>query len=289
MKLHILGKSSGSPGASGSCSGYLIESSDQKVMLDCGPGTLSQLLRKIRLEDLNVVLVTHMHADHFLDLIPLAYALMERCLTLEEDRYVKKVNVLLPEGGIDILKSISTALGHPAFIFPELPDAPQSYIDFRKMVQTHGDFVFSLLMCREYRFYEMMKFSGVQIEFAEVNHRIPASAVRIESEGSSFVYSGDTAYCEELVKTAEDVDLLLCEATVTTSTQPFYPYHLSPYEAGLVAERANVGELILTHYWHGADENWLVEEARKAYSGKISVALEGGEVVVGSAKEEKTR
>src|SRR5215211_5722807 len=74
MKLTILGKSPSWQDAGGACSSYLVEHGGTTLLIDCGSGALGKL-RAIRdYRDLDAVVISHFHADHLLDLIPLACA-----------------------------------------------------------------------------------------------------------------------------------------------------------------------------------------------------------------------
>src|ERR687890_784290 len=75
MRLTVLGKSPSWQDADGACSGYLLEDGETAVLLDCGNGVFSQLRKFRDYTQVNAVVLSHLHADHFLDLVPYAYAL----------------------------------------------------------------------------------------------------------------------------------------------------------------------------------------------------------------------
>src|ERR671931_1700714 len=75
MRLTVLGKSPSWQDAGGACSGYLVQDGDTAVLIDCGNGVFSKLRLACDYVDVDAVLISHLHADHFLDLIPFAYAL----------------------------------------------------------------------------------------------------------------------------------------------------------------------------------------------------------------------
>ena len=75
MRLTVLGKSPSWQDADGACSGYLIEEGGTSVVLDCGNGVFSKLRRYRDYTRIDAVVVSHLHADHFLDLVPFSYAL----------------------------------------------------------------------------------------------------------------------------------------------------------------------------------------------------------------------
>src|SRR5665809_132677 len=75
MRLTVLGKSPSWQDAGGACSGYLLEDGDASVLVDCGNGVFSKLRRFRDYTRVDAVLISHLHAYHFLDLVPFSYAL----------------------------------------------------------------------------------------------------------------------------------------------------------------------------------------------------------------------
>src|SRR5947208_5882379 len=75
MRITVLGKSPSWQDAGGACSGYLVEDSGTRLLLDCGNGVFSKLRQHVDYTKLDAVLISHLHADHILDLVPYAYAL----------------------------------------------------------------------------------------------------------------------------------------------------------------------------------------------------------------------
>src|ERR671938_1206608 len=75
MRLTVLGKSPSWQDAGGACSGYLVQEDGTTVLVDCGNGVFAKLRERIDYVDVDAVVLSHLHADHFLDLVPFAYAL----------------------------------------------------------------------------------------------------------------------------------------------------------------------------------------------------------------------
>src|SRR3954468_3456477 len=75
MRLTVLGKSPSWQDADGACSGYLVEEGDTCLLVDCGNGGFSKLRRFRDYSAVHAVVISHLHADHFLDLVPFASAL----------------------------------------------------------------------------------------------------------------------------------------------------------------------------------------------------------------------
>ena len=88
MKLTILGKWSPYPPAGGACPGYLVEADGVRILLDCGSGVVSSLHRVGTAFDLNAIVISHLHPDHFTDIYPLrnelAYGRLPEDLTIQD-------------------------------------------------------------------------------------------------------------------------------------------------------------------------------------------------------------
>lgn len=75
MKLTILGCNGPYPRVGGACSGYLLSEGKTRVLIDCGTGVIANLARHIAWEDLDAVILSHLHYDHMSDMLPMQYAL----------------------------------------------------------------------------------------------------------------------------------------------------------------------------------------------------------------------
>ena len=74
MKLHVLGRYGPYPAPGGACSGYLLEQNKTRLLVDCGSGTFSRLLKIADFDDIDAVFLSHLHADHMADLLIMRYA-----------------------------------------------------------------------------------------------------------------------------------------------------------------------------------------------------------------------
>ena len=75
MRLTVLGKSPSWQDVDGACSGYLLQDGETTVLVDCGNGVFGKMRKFVDYVDVDAVVISHLHADHFLDLVPYAYAL----------------------------------------------------------------------------------------------------------------------------------------------------------------------------------------------------------------------
>ena len=76
MRITVLGKSPAWQDAGGACSGYLVEEGETTLLLDCGNGVFGKLREHVDYTDVDAVVISHVHADHFIDLVPYSYALL---------------------------------------------------------------------------------------------------------------------------------------------------------------------------------------------------------------------
>ena len=118
MKLTILGRSPARPNPGGGRAGYLIEGGGARVLMDVGPGVVAQLLRRNTPDELDAVVISHMHTDHCLDLVTLRY-----CYPWI-DVAKKRLLVIVPPGATAQLAEMALGAGYmnffdKSFIFVE--------------------------------------------------------------------------------------------------------------------------------------------------------------------------
>jgi ribonuclease BN (tRNA processing enzyme) len=251
VRMRVVGSSPSVQRPGRACSSYLLRSRDAAVLLDIGSGALGNLHTAIDYPQLDAVIVSHMHADHFLDLIPLRYGLKYGPL-LRDGR----MPLWLPPGGIAILRTIASAFAN---------EGPNDFLD-------------EVFEVREYDPALPLEINDMRLTFRQTRHYIDTFAMRAERGSSSIVYSSDTAPCDSVVELARDCSLFLCEATLGLGMEQGVRGHLTAEEAGQLAARAGAHRLILTHYsaTYAADE--LVEAAQTSFKGRVSIADDGVEL-----------
>src|SRR5687767_1565837 len=167
MRLTILGKSPSWQDAGGACSGYLIEEEGTAILVDCGNGVFAKLRQRIDYVDVDAVLLSHLHADHFLDLVPYSYALTyaPRQQPVPVDRWP----------GTD----------SPAR--PELHAPPGATEFFRRVVGTWGDeaLIEKAFDIREYEVTDELAIGSLRIRFQPVQHFTETFAMSIGSTNGS--------------------------------------------------------------------------------------------------------
>jgi ribonuclease BN (tRNA processing enzyme) len=259
MRVTVLGKSPSWPDAGGACSGYLIEDDTTRLLLDCGNGVFSKLRERLDYVELDAVLISHLHADHILDLIPFAYALIfsPRQQPVPVAGYPgtdspARPRLIVPEGGREAFRQLVGAWGK------------------EDLIETAFELV-------EYGADSEVEVGSLRIRFHEVPHYIPTHAVLMSSVngGGTFVYGADCRPGEELVEAARGADLLIVEATLPRPERTGVRGHLTPGEAGDHARRAGAKRVVLTHISDELDADWAREEGSEAFGAPVEVAAEG--------------
>ena len=115
------------------------------------------------------------------------------------------------------------------------------------------------------------------VSYADMNHPIATSAVRITCADRSLVYSGDTGESDELVRLANGADVLLCEASVGPDEEYIPNLHLTGKQAGEHADRAGVERLIVTHVPPWNSRQVAADEAAAAFHGPVEIAQPAAE------------
>jgi ribonuclease BN (tRNA processing enzyme) len=200
-------------------SAYLVEAPGLALLLDCGPTVLQGLKRVGRdAGAIDVVLLSHMHGDHFGG-VPFLF--MEYRYEAPRSR---PLTIAGPAGTQARVERLFHAL------YERSADEARPYeLTFRELAP------------------------GVPLELGEarvlpfvVPHAAELECVgyRLEIAGRTILYSGDSAWTDEFVRQARDVDLFLCECS-TYETR--LPIHLSYPEIAARARELGCRRLVLTH------------------------------------------
>jgi ribonuclease BN (tRNA processing enzyme) len=259
MRLTVLGKSPSWQDAGGACSGYLIQEGDTSVLVDCGNGVFAKLRQHIDYVDVDAVVISHLHADHILDLVPYSYALTyaPRQQPVPVDRWP----------GTDC----------PAC--PTLHVPPGAKELFRRVVGAWGneDLVEKAFDLREYDPSQEIEIGPVRITFQPVPHFTETFAICIESTGGGgkLVFGADSRPTEDLIEFARGCDLFLVEATLPRPERSGERGHLTPREAGEHAREAGVKRVVITHFSDELGDAWMEGEAAAGFGGAVEVAREG--------------
>ena len=243
MQLTVLGCAGTFPGPHSPCSGYLVEQDGFRLVVDLGAGALGNLQRHIDVRDVDAVYLSHLHADHCIDLVAYFYA----------RRY------------------------HPTGMLPKLPVYGPAGMRYR----IHAAFEEPPVdgFDEVYDFVERgageLQIGPFTVTSTVVRHPIECHGLRIEAGGKVLAYSADTASCPQLVELARDADLFLCEASWPSAPTPPQGIHLTGREAGEHASLAGAKRLLLTHLMPFHDPQAMVTEAKETYDGHLELAHAG--------------
>ncbi len=244
--MTVAGSSSSIPRIGKACSAYLIEDGGFRFSLDFGTGAFANMRRYADYHELDAVVISHMHADHFLDLIPLRYA-----IRYGPQRRLRPLPLWVPPGGEAMLRTMTSAFAS----------------------EGDDDFLDSAFAVREFDPAKGLALGPGSLRFAVTTHFIDAYAVRYQRNGASITYSADTAPDARVVELARETSLFLCEATLLAgASEGGLRGHSSAAEAAQMAAHAGCHTLALTHYGENATPADLDESARPLFSGAIIVA-----------------
>ena len=211
------GDAFGSGGRFQTC--FAIEAGDTRVLLDCGASSLVAM-RQAGLEPraVDAIILTHLHGDHFGGL---PFFILDAQFVSER---TAPLTIAGPPGTESrVLQAMET-------FFPGSSRSPRTF---------------------ETRYVEMPAMRPtmvgvVQVTPAEVRHGngMPAYALRLELEGLTISYSGDTEWTDTLLPIARDADLFICEASVFDKRVKGHIAYTT-----LLARREALGcrRLLLTH------------------------------------------
>ncbi|MBB0245269.1 MBL fold metallo-hydrolase [Streptomyces alkaliphilus] len=246
MKLTVVGCSGSFPSADSACSCYLIEAEGYRLLLDLGNGALGELQKYTGLYDIDAIVLSHLHPDHFIDMCGYFVARYYR----HEGGRCAPIPVYGPAGTEHRLNT--------AYEDTPTEKSMSEVFDFRTL--HHG---------------ESLKLGPLAIDVSRVRHPVEAYGFRVEHEGRVLTYSGDTGPCREVEDLARDADLFLCEAAFTDGKENLPDIHMTGREAGESARAAGVRRLVLTHIPPWTDTEVNLRDARAVFDGPVEAARPG--------------
>lgn len=245
--MTVVGCSGSYPGPDSPASCYLVEAEHDgrtwRLVLDLGNGALGTLQRYADPLKIDAVLLSHLHADHCIDLT--SYYVLRK---YHPSGSQPMIPVYGPEG----------TAGRLANAY-DLPLSPGMTEEFEFFVHPVAPFQIGPFL----------------IESIPVAHPVPSYAMRIKADDRLLVYSGDTGVCPGLDRAVEGADLLLGEASFCEGADNPPDLHLTGKEIAEAAVRGGAKRLILTHIppWH--DPQVAYDEAKEVYDGPLELAVPG--------------
>ncbi len=240
MKFIVLGSGTCVPSLTRNAPGYYLEAEEVQILVDCGSGSRLQLERAGKsYKDIDAVFITHTHPDHFADLMPLIQAL----IATPDYTRKKDLSVIGPSEFLQYYdKAIASVLGTPA------------------------DFSIKLIEVKH-----RLDFGPFHVITAKTNHSADSIAYRFEHGGSSLVFTGDADYDQDIITLAQNAEMLIADCSFPNTKK--VAGHLSAGECGLIAKKAEVKKLLLSHlYPSGTPETDRIDESREVFDGEVILA-----------------
>ena len=245
MILHILGSGTCVPYERRGSSGYAVRLPKSIIMLDCGNGATWKL-GKVGINYLEVdhIFVSHFHPDHTGDLTPFLFATKYAFGSPYGSKREKPLYIWGAKGFKDFFSALTKA--YNGWIIPdnlmieELEEGEKGFDDFTLNVR-------------------------------RVPHTESSFAYRIESEGKSLVYSGDTDFSESLIELAKDADALVIECALPGEELKIKG-HLTPNEVSRIVNESTAKRVIITHLYPICDQRSVIDEVRKQVKTEVVVA-----------------
>jgi len=245
MDVTVLGSGSCIPAPNRGNPGYLVHTGADMIMLDGGAGALRQVANAgFDYRQISYICYTHLHPDHTFDFVPFLFAL-KNDFDLDTPHHVR---VFAPQGFREYWGKIHA-------IYSRWIDAEEIN-----------------LTISEHLAGEHITLDSVQISTGRTLHTEHSLAYRFEDpEANVLVYSGDTGYTEKFTSFARDADLLILECALPERAE--YSGHLTPSQAGRIAEESRAGKTILTHFYPQVErEDDILQIVSEYYSGEVLIA-----------------
>jgi ribonuclease BN (tRNA processing enzyme) len=243
MRLTVVGCAGSFPGPDSPASCYLLESDGFRLVIDLGNGSLGALQKYAALSGIDAVCLSHLHADHCVDLYSYSIA----------------------------------RTFHPAGQLPVIPVYGPAGTAERIGLLHGGDGGEELMKRFAFETLEpgRLAIGPFDVQVAHMNHPVETFAYRFNRGGRTLVYTGDTGETEAVPALAAGADVFLSEAAFLEGPNLPPDLHLTARQAAAYASRAGVGKLVLTHVQPWTDPDDTRAEAAAAFPGDLDLAVAG--------------
>lgn len=244
MRLTVLGAGpayTDREGAAGAC--YLVTHGETHLLLDLGQGSFPRIFAHVAPQDLDAVVVSHLHPDHFIDLVPLRHYLRY------EFAPSRTVRVLAPSALTDRLDALH---GYPGFTSESL----------RTCTLGTGPH----------------RLGTLEVTARLVAHTDESYAIRVAPAGSGgkgIVYSGDCGSAMDIAPLVQAGDTLLAEVSFGAGPVPPGAMHLDGPAVGGLATVTGAGRVLLTHLQMGHEPDATIASVRARYRGPVAMVWPG--------------
>lgn len=237
FNVTILGNNGPFPGAGGACSSYLVEAGDKKVLIDAGSGSMSNLMKIVKPDELDCIILSHLHWDHITDIPVLFYNLLVKSFN---GTFSKIIDLYLPVSPKEQVGLFSN------FKFFNL-----HYIDNDTKIHI-GDSKFT---------------------FCRMTHIVETYAVKAEYNNKILVYTGDSTKNELLPIFAQGCDLMIADSAYLKKDYNDTLPHMCASQCAEIAKIANVKKLLLSHQNPDIDSQLYLKEAVEIFDESYLACL----------------
>jgi ribonuclease BN (tRNA processing enzyme) len=247
LSVTVLGCSGSYAAVGGACTGYLVDTPGARVWLDAGPGTLANLQAHIAPAELDAVVLTHEHPDHWLE-IPVFVNVLKHFTPP-----IQPLPVFLTAGTAALLAA-----------FHADAQAPAGPVDLH-VVDAASDVLIG----------------DQQWRFSRTDHPVETLAVHVTAGDDTFAFTADTGPGWGLAAFGRPIGLAFVESSLPEREPWPDVAHLTPREAATSAVEAGVGQLVLTHLPPGADSDHHRSVAAAVFGRPVGMAQVGATFTVG--------
>jgi len=243
MKLTLIGTGTCKPSPVRTPACYVLESNDIRIIIDPGPGAVNRIASAgINPFDVDLIAISHHHLDHISDLLYYLFAYKNCSSEPKHD-----INIIGSAGFASFFRRISEP--------------------FTEWIDTEGKYATNIMEIGE----EPVVLDDITITSLPMRHGANAIAYRLDrDDGKSFVYSGDTAFCDNLVTLCKDVDLALIECTFGDATQG--EGHMRPKDIAKTGLMSGIKRVVLTHFFPELDTGSIADSIKNAgWDGEVII------------------
>lgn len=252
MRLTVLGTGTIALSPQRSCSGYLIEAGQARVLADCGSGTTRRLAELgVEWQTITHVALSHFHIDHHGDLPTLIFSWKYGMLPARS----APIDVIGPVGTKALLERLAAAYG-------EWVTAPGFEVRITELAPG-GSF----------------DLGGATLSCTKVPHTAESVAYSFSEETRRLVYSGDTGFDPGFAEWAKGCDVLVLECSLPQAMA--IPEHLTPEQCGEIARLAEPGTLVLSHLYPPVESVDIAAIAAASYDGPVVIGRDGWRTQIG--------
>lgn len=221
--------------------GYLVNT-DQLLLFDFGPRTLKNLMKAgIDRHQIRHILFSHFHADHFADFVHFFFD------AVFHSRFIGKrpdLTIIGPRGTKKLFHVMLKTF--PGF----------SAARFKTRIREVTDRTFRIGRTR------------ITARTVEHSRRLHCQGYRIEYGKKTLAYSGDSMYCQNLIRLCQDADVAVLDCSFPVQRQET-TNHMHAGDCGRVAQEAGVKRLLLSHFYPVAERYDVRRQAARHFRGRV--------------------